>query len=189
MTVTPRVLRGLRPTRLAGRPEVPGDPQSDSPSAQLPLKPPTGRRGTWPGSGKDARPGQTGCGGPGIAKWVCDPLSFCEVTASPGPRGAGRPGQRGFFKFEKRLLQRLAEPHPAAKARGARREHPSHTPERVGLEPSPGSPLVHSPQGRGRAQARDYFVTSLRGGERGGDEPGRCRSAGTSAAAGHLRGA
>lgn len=39
------------------------------------------------------------------------------------------------------------------------------------------------------AQARYYFVTSLRGGERGSDEPRGDNPATTSAAAGHLRGA
>lgn len=61
------------------------------------------------------------------------------------PEGARAGERRGlYFKFEKQLLQRLAEPHSTEKVGkgGPRRRaaHPSHPRCGVGLLLSPGSP-------------------------------------------------
>lgn len=75
-----------------------------------------------------------------------------------------------FFQSDSQVLQRLAPPRSLQAL----------------LPGVPTGSLAESPEW---ARARDYFVTSLRGGERGGEKPGGRSAAGTSAATGHLRGA
>lgn len=92
------------------------------------------------------------------------------ATNPGGLRAHGRAAAQFSSKTDRQLLRRLAAPG---------------SPHALLLRVLTG-PLPESPE---RAPARDYFVTSLRGGERGGEQPGGRSAAGTSATAGHLRGA
>lgn len=102
---------------------------------------------------------------------------------------AGGGAQGIYFESKNQLPQRLAKPHPTRKAGGQAKSRASPHTLRVGPASCPprDPPRGWYTRGPLLAQVRNYFVTSLRGGQRRADEPRGGRAASTSAAAGHLR--